>query len=137
MWLALAGVNGRNADAAGEDQGLLTSEDVVTLDLSGTEWVVLSACHSAVAQNWSHDGVVGMRSAFELAGARSVIASHWAIADRATREWMEALCRARLAGHVRAADAVWQADRDVLAARRRGGRSTHPFYWAAFSASGR
>jgi len=30
-----------------------------------------------------------------------------------------------------------EASRDVLAARRKAGRSTHPFYWAAFSATGR
>jgi CHAT domain-containing protein len=35
-----------------------------------------------------------------------------------------------------AAAALEQASRSVLAARRKAGRSTHPFYWAAFTATG-
>jgi CHAT domain-containing protein len=50
---------------------------------------------------------------------------------------MEALYDARLHGGEDAAAAVRDASRRVLAARRAAHRSTHPFYWAAFSASGR
>lgn len=137
VWLALAGANDRSLTRTRGDDGLLTAEEVVTLDLAGTDWVVLSACHSAYSSGWSRDGALGMRRAFRLAGARSVIASHWAIADEAAREWMRALYAARAEGHTDAADAVRQASRRVLAARRANGRATHPFHWAAFSASGR
>lgn len=137
VWLALAGANGSISSAAegDENDGLLTAEEVVTLDLRGTDWVVLSACQSGAAEDWAREGVLGMRRAFHLAGARSVIASRWAVADEATRAWMVALYDARPRVHSAGA-AVREATREVLRDRRARGHSTHPFYWAAFSATG-
>jgi CHAT domain-containing protein/tetratricopeptide (TPR) repeat protein len=137
VWLALAGANQPPSHWSSEDEGFLTAEEVATLDLNGTDWVVLSACHSGAGDAWSSEGRLGMRRAFALAGARSVIASAWALGDATTGEWMEALYDARLHGGEDAAAAVRDASRRVLAARRAAHRSTHPFYWAAFSASGR
>ena len=77
-----------------------------------------------------------MHRAFALAGARTVIASQWAVDDEATRAWMEKLYAARAAGARTGAEASEAASRGVLAERRRAGRSTHPYYWAAFGASG-
>jgi CHAT domain-containing protein/tetratricopeptide (TPR) repeat protein len=135
VWLALAGANRALDEARDENEGLLTAEEVVAMDLAGTEWVVLSACHSGVADPWPREGMLGMRRAFHLAGARTVIASRWAVKDQATREWMRALYAARAAG-TGTAGALAAASRAVLAERRRAGRSTHPFYWAAFTATG-
>lgn len=136
VWIALTGANRAREHTADENEGLLTAEEVLTLDLAGTDWVVLSACHSGLAERWSHEGAFGMRRAFDLAGARTVIASQWAVEDDATREWMQALYTERARGTADAAAAMERASRDVLAARRKAGRSTHPFYWAAFSATG-
>ena len=136
VWLALADANHAREHASDENEGLLTAEEVLTLDLAGTDWVVLSACHSGLAESWSREGVLGMRRAFRLAGARTVIASQWAVEDEATREWMEALYAARAHGAESGAAALESASRAVLATRRRAHRSTHPFYWAAFGATG-
>jgi CHAT domain-containing protein/tetratricopeptide (TPR) repeat protein len=136
VWLALAGANRAAEHTQDENEGLLTSEEVLTLDLAGTDWVVLSACHSGLAERWSREGTSGMARAFQVAGARSVIASQWPIADDATGEWMAALYAARAAGEVDAAAAASAASRAVLEARRRSGRSTHPFFWAAFTTNG-
>ncbi|MGH7724408.1 MAG: CHAT domain-containing protein [Candidatus Eiseniibacteriota bacterium] len=136
VWLALAGANRAMEHKADENEGLLTAEEVIMLDLAGTDWVVLSACHSGLGESWSREGTIGIRSAFNLAGARSVIASAWSVEDEATREWMEALYEARRSGSTVAAQATEAASRSVLKARCAASRSTHPFYWAAFSASG-
>jgi CHAT domain-containing protein len=136
VWLALAGSNQALEHEADENEGFLTAEEVLTLDLQGTDWVVLSACHSGLAESWSRDGALGMRRAFDLAGARSVIASQWAVEDEATLDWMQGLYSARGAGETSASAAIESACRRIIAARRKAGRSTHPFYWAAFSASG-
>lgn len=136
VWLALAGANHSDTYERDENEGLLTAEEVLTLDLEGTDWVVLSACHSGVAETWRREGTLGMRRAFDLAGASTVIASGWALEDQAAHEWMTALYNARAEGEVQAAQAVESAHRAVLASRRADGRSTHPFYWAAFSATG-
>ena len=135
LWLALAGAN--HPRAADENEGLLTADEVAVLDLRGVDWVVLSACHSGVAETWPREGALGMQRAFHLAGARSVIASQWAVADQSTREWMGALYAAAAGGTRSASQAVALANRTVLEARRRSGRTLHPFYWAAFTSSGR
>jgi CHAT domain-containing protein len=136
VWIALAAADqARNADRDDND-GLLTAEEITTLNLTGTDWVVLSACHSALAESWTREGVLGMRRAFLLAGVRSVIASQWAVEDEATAEWMRELYRVRAAGEERAAAALQATCRSMLGGRRRSGRTTHPFYWAGFIATG-
>ena len=52
------------------------------------ELVVLSCCHSGRGGIKS-EGVVGIARAFLAAGARSVLASLWAIDDQATMEFMK------------------------------------------------
>jgi len=137
MWLALAGANHARSGGEDENEGLLTADEVTTLDLSDVDWVVLSACQSGVGRQWPLEGSVGMRRAFRLAGARAVIASQWSIADEATRDWMKALYRARTSEAVAAGRAMREASRSVLRNRRREGHDTHPFYWAAFTVTGR
>ncbi len=116
MVLALAGANAA-ADSDDENEGLLTASEVAMLDLRGTEWVVLSACESGVAENWNREGVLGLTRAFRLAGARAVIASQWAVDDDATSEWMTALHRARVAGASGTGRAMQEAARDPARAR--------------------
>ena len=135
VWLAMAAA-GHADEAASDDDGLLTAEEVVTLNLESVDWVVLSACHSGLAEAWGRDGTLGMRRSFQLAGARCVIASQWAVEDLATADWMRQLYDARTGGERRGAAAVQAVCRRILAERRTGGRTTHPFYWAAFTASG-
>jgi hypothetical protein len=67
VWLALVGANRPFDSSVDENEGLLTAEEVVTLDLRGTDWVVLSACHSGYAQTWAREGAAC--GAFHLAGA--------------------------------------------------------------------
>jgi CHAT domain-containing protein len=62
--------------------------------------------------------------------------SLWPVEDRAAREWMQALYRARLEDRLSTAEAVRQASQTVLAARRAARRSTHPLFWAGFVAAG-
>ena len=66
----------------------------------------------------------------------AIYMSLWAVDDRASLEWMEALYRARLIDRLDTADAVRAASLAVIRERRASGRSTHPFYWAAFVSAG-
>lgn len=133
--LALAGERGPHGTVNADHDGWLTAEEVSVLDLGGVDWVVLSACHAGLSPEWPSEGALGMRRAFRLAGARAVIGSLWAVEDTATREWMRALYDARAESR-HASEAVATAHRVTLAARRASGRSTHPFYWAAFVSTG-
>ena len=131
--LALAGAN-RHAGEAAED-GVLTSEQIAALDLSGVEWVVLSACDTGLGEIHAGEGVVGLRHAFERAGARTVIMSLWGADDGAARAFMRSLYTARSAGAT-TPQAMRRAARDLLAFQRAHGRTTHPYYWGGFVAAG-
>jgi CHAT domain-containing protein len=135
--LALAGANVRNGaggDGADED-GMLTAEEIAALDLSGVEWVVLAACRSGSGAIVPGEGVLGLRRAFEVAGARTLITSLWPVEDDSTRLWMRRLYGSRLAGRS-TAESVRTAGLALLQEQRRAGWSAHPFYWGAFVAAG-
>lgn len=133
--LVLAGANLRDQAAAGEEDGILTAAEIAAMDLDGVEWAVLSACDTGRGAAAVGDGVLGLRRAFRVAGAGTVIMSLWKVADEPTREWMVELHRARNSG-METAEAVHEASRRVLVRRRTAGESTHPFFWAGFIASG-
>lgn len=134
--LALAGANRRGSAGPDEDEGILLAEEVASLDLEGVEWAVLSACDTGVGEIKVGEGILGLRRSFQVAGARTVIMSLWSVDDDATREWMRAVYEARFVKKLTTADAVHAANITVLRARRAKGRSTEPFYWAAFVAAG-
>jgi CHAT domain-containing protein len=134
--LALSGADRAGELDGDENEGLLTAEEVATLDLRGVDWVVLSACESGVADTWAREGRLGLTRAFHLAGAHAVIASLWPIDDDATVALMARLYAARAAGVTSAGEAMRRASCDVIAARRAAGLDTHPFAWAAFTPSG-
>ena len=134
--LVLAGASARSRAANGGDDGILTAEEISSLDLTGVEWAVLSACDSGGGVTRAGEGVFGLRRAFQIAGARTVIMSLWAVDDQMARRWMETLYAARFDRRGSTADAVREASRSTIEARRRAGLSTHPFYWSGFVATG-
>jgi CHAT domain-containing protein len=134
--LALAGANRRNATGPQEEDGILTAEEVAAMDLTGVEWAVLSACESGVGELKAGEGVFGLRRAFQLAGARSVIMSLWPVEDGSSRRWMLALYRERFLKGRGTAESVRAASLRLLAQCRARHHSTHPFYWAGFVATG-
>ncbi len=134
--LALAGANHRAEAVAGEEDGLLTAQEIAALDLSGVEQAVLSACDSQGREIVPDEGVFGLQRAFRIAGARSVIATLWPVEDMATSAWMAAFYEANLDRGLESAWALREAGLSVLRQRRARGEDTHPFYWGAFIGSG-
>jgi CHAT domain-containing protein len=130
--LALAGANtwlkGETLPESAED-GLLTAEDVSGLDLLSTELVVLSACDTGLGMIQIGEGVFGLRRAFVLAGARTLVISLWKIPDEQTQELMGEFYERLLAGASRAA-AMREAQLAIKA------RYTDPYYWGAFICQG-
>jgi CHAT domain-containing protein/tetratricopeptide (TPR) repeat protein len=68
---------------------LLTAEEVGSLNLRGTDMVVLSACETGLGCTWGADGVLGLTRAFLTAGSRNVVSSLWKVEDAATSLLME------------------------------------------------
>jgi CHAT domain-containing protein/tetratricopeptide (TPR) repeat protein len=134
--LALAGANHRESSRQEEEDGILTAEEVAALDLSGVDWVILSACDTGVGIIRAGEGVLGLRRAFQIAGAQTLITSLWAVDDESTRRWMRTLYEKRFLKEQNTAESVHDASLEVLQERRRKNESTHPFYWAGFVASG-
>ena len=131
--LALAGSNQAGDGTAG---GLLTADKVLQLNLQGTEWAVLSGCDTGLGDTGTGEGVMGLRRAFQLAGARTVIMSLWPVEDESARSWMSALYRNRLQQRMGTAEAVRSASLRLLREARTKHASTHPLYWAPFVAAG-
>jgi CHAT domain-containing protein/tetratricopeptide (TPR) repeat protein len=133
---ALTGANQRHVVGDDEEDGILTAEEVAALDLQGVEWAVLSACDTGVGEVRAGEGVFGLRRAFQVAGARTVIMSLWPVDDEDTRRWMTGLYERRFARGIGTMEALRESTLDELRRRRRAGLSTHPFYWGGFIAAG-
>lgn len=148
--LALAGAN------AGNGTGLLSAEEMATMDLHGTEMVVLSACDSGIGEATAGEGVTGLRRALALAGARSLVVSLWKVDDLAAALLMERFYRHLVVHRLSRGDALAQAKAELrrmtvgelrssgigLDAREFVGWRDHqrpfeqPFHWGAFVLSG-
>jgi CHAT domain-containing protein len=122
--LALAGAN---LDNQGREDGILTALEASNLNLWGTKLVTLSACDTGVGEVKNGEGVYGLRRAFVIAGAETIVMSLWPVSDSVTRELMTSYYRGLKAGLGRG-ESLRQAQ---LAMLHKKGRE-HPFYWASF-----
>ena len=117
----------------GADDGVLTAYEVSAMDLKGTELVVLSACETGLGKVAEGEGVYGLRRAFQMAGARTVVSALWPVSDEATAEMM-----GRLYGRTDESlpDAMRRLKLGKISELRSGGGVDHPFTWGAFIAQG-
>jgi len=147
--LVLAGAN-RPAEV-GKDDGILTALEVESLDLSGVELAVLSACETGLGEKAGGEGLLGLQRAFQVAGARGVVAGLWQVDDKATRDLMtrfyenlwkkkmpklEALREAQLWMRK---EGIGRGMIDVKVPKERLAKEDGrlpPYYWAAFALSG-
>ncbi|MBK8231958.1 MAG: CHAT domain-containing protein [Candidatus Eisenbacteria bacterium] len=133
--VALAGANRRATVGPEEEDGIVTAEEIATLDLSGVDCAVLSGCETGRGDLVAAEGLSGLRRAFRLAGARAVVASLWSVNDLDAATWMEAFYRARYTDRLSIAAAAQRASREAREALIARGEAPSAARWAAFVAT--
>jgi CHAT domain-containing protein len=154
--LALAGANRGTENVAGSplgDDGILTALEVAEMDLRSADLVVLSACETGLGRVAGGEGLLGLQRAFQMAGARTVVASLWKVDDEATQELMKVFYDNLWRKQLQPLQALRQAQLSILNGRTAVGRSrgvgeveavpvagkkarAHPRLWAAWVLSG-
>ncbi|WKD31227.1 CHAT domain-containing tetratricopeptide repeat protein [Streptomyces xanthophaeus] len=106
------------------DNGFLTAAEVMTLELRGTELVVLSACDTGLGLRHVAEGSIGLRRSFLLAGAAAVISTLWKIPDQQAAEFMATFYGLLVTGASPAAA--------LRTAQLHHAQSEEEYTWAAF-----
>jgi CHAT domain-containing protein/Tfp pilus assembly protein PilF len=116
----------------GQDNGLLQAWEVFESVRLDADLVTLSACDTALGKEMGGEGLIGLTRAFQYAGARSVLASLWGVADYSTAAFMKDFYGYLSRGKAKD-EALQAAQIDQL---RKKSALSHPFFWAAFELSG-
>jgi tetratricopeptide (TPR) repeat protein/CHAT domain-containing protein len=135
--LALAGANAsREEEAVLSNEGILTGSDILSADLRGTELVLLPDAEVGPAPAHSGEARACLRQAFQVAGSPAVVAPGWQLGaaekTELLRAFLDHLATMKLRGK-----ALRQAQLDVIKKRRADNKAAHPYYWAAYSLTGR
>ncbi len=125
------------------NNGLLQAWEIFERVRLDADLVVLSACNSGLGQEQDGEGLIGLSRAFQYAGARTVAATLWSVADDTTAALM-----IRFYQHLRDGkpkdEALRAAQIELLRGPievRKDGRTVErdasaPYYWAAFQIIG-
>ena len=132
--LALTGANNYYR-ARGADDGVLTGMEILATDLRGTELVFLRACESGLGAVQESEGAIGLRHAFQLAGARTVIAGLWRLPATPSNRLMEGFFGNLAAGQSPPA-ALRNAQVSIIRQLTKVTGSAHPALWAGFTLTG-
>jgi CHAT domain-containing protein len=117
-YLALRPSDGAQSDSiAGDGDGRLTASETYGLRLNA-DLIVLSGCRTAMGPIMG-DGVIGFTRAFLAAGAESVVATMWDVADQTSYEVMKSFYTAWVGGADKSR-ALRQAQLSVIRALRAG-----------------
>ncbi len=133
LLLAGANLHGQGAREIGIEDGILTALEVSAMDLRGTDLVVLSACETGLGSVRQGEGVYGLRRAFQMAGAKTVVSSLWQVPDMESMKFMKSLYSMNSQTYPELMQKVTL--KRITEARQRG-RPTHPFTWGAFVVTG-
>lgn len=128
----------------GRENGILEIWEIIDQLHFDADLATLSACVTALGPEYSGEGLMSLSRAFQIAGARSVLASLWRVDDESTAELMIRFYRHLLSGMSKD-EALRTAQSDLIrgpiqVTNQYGGSEvrdfTAPYYWAAFQLFG-
>ncbi len=108
---------------------LLELDDVLGLQLKA-DWVLLSACNTAAADEQGGAAMSGLVRGFFFAGSRAVLATHWSVDSAASSQLVPMALKP---GSGRA-QALRQAQLAILDGEQP--RWKHPYFWAGYALFG-
>jgi CHAT domain-containing protein len=112
--------------------GFLRLHEIYNLKLPA-DLIVLSACQTALGKEVKGEGLVGLTRGFMYAGAKSVVASLWAVDDKATSELMKLFYQNMLGEKkIRPSAALREAQITMWKSKR----FNPPYFWSAFTIQG-
>jgi CHAT domain-containing protein/tetratricopeptide (TPR) repeat protein len=117
------------------DDGLLTASEVAQLKLNA-DWVVLSACNTIAGDKPGADALSGLARSFFYAGARALLASHWAVdSQAATRLTTSTFERLRADPKLGRSEALRQAMLGYMGDQS-SPENAYPGFWGPFAVIG-
>jgi CHAT domain-containing protein len=120
----------------GESDGLLQTYEIMQTRLTA-RLVTLSSCETISGKLYKGEGLLGLRRAFLMAGAESVVVSFWSI-DDSTADFME-IFYANIAKGQPITDSLRNSKLEYLKRTITAGNQrislSHPFFWAPFALS--
>ncbi|MBL8348171.1 MAG: CHAT domain-containing protein [Rubrivivax sp.] len=126
------------AEADPRESPLLELDDVLGLRLNA-QWVLLSACNTAAGEQ-EGAAMSGLVRGFFFAGARSVLATHWAVETESAAALSTATFRQQRQGERQGdasrAEALRRAQLAFIDGTQGGGRWAHPYFWAPYALFG-
>jgi CHAT domain-containing protein len=137
--IVLTGAN--RSPLLGQSDGILTALEVEEMDLGGVEMAALSACETGLGVAANGDGLLGLQRAFQIAGAKTVVASLWNVGDESTHRLMVHFYQNLWERRMGKVQALREAQLQLMREGSTGGAATQPTrlppkYWAAFVLSG-
>lgn len=113
------------------EDGILTSQEITSLDFRKVDLVVLSACQTALG-DMTGDGVFGLQRGFKKAGAKTLLMSLWKVDDTATQILMTQFYANYLRGDTKGQKRASFVKAQQYLRACDGGKYDNPVYWAAF-----
>jgi len=122
-------LNGANESIKnGQGEGIVTGFEIATMNLKGTDMVVLSACETGLGEVDDGEGVSGLGQAFIRAGAKKVIMSLWKVPDDETSQLMQEFYKNLNSSNYD--DALRLAKLSLIH------KGLSPYYWGGFIMNG-
>lgn len=148
--IALSGAN-KMAGIKGREDAVLSAREICDMDLTGVDFVVLSACQTAKGDIYD-EGAAGLIRGLKMAGVKTIIASLWSVDDASTSLFMKEFYKRMSAGESRHKAFVEARDlvatqslkvpyrkfsarklaRDKKVSYRERPPFSEPYYWAPF-----